>query len=212
VALARALAAEPRVLLLDEPFGALDAKVRQQLRRWLRDLHHRIRVTTVLVTHDQEEAFEIADTVVVMNHGRVEQVGTPESIFERPATPFVIDFLGNVNVFHGRVARGVATLHGLEIAVPEYPHEDVRGATAYVRPHELDVTRFARTASSVRVELVRIHRAGPSVKRELVSRGLDLRIQVELTRQRFEELALRVGERVFVSPRTARVFVNDFQI
>src|SRR5437764_12637633 len=103
VALARALAPEPKVLLLDEPFGALDAKVRQDLRQWLRRLHDEIHVTSVFVTHDQEEAFEVADRVVIMNHGHVEQTGTPREIFERPANPFVMDFLGNVNVFHGHV-------------------------------------------------------------------------------------------------------------
>src|SRR5207302_1211528 len=97
VALARALAAEPSVLLLDEPFGALDAKVRQELRQWLRRLHKEMAVTTLLVTHDQEEAFEVADHVVVMNKGKVEQAGSPEDVFEHPATPFVMDFLGNVN-------------------------------------------------------------------------------------------------------------------
>ena len=101
VALARALAAEPKLLLLDEPFGALDAKVRQELRSWLRRLHREIHVTSIFVTHDQEEAFEVADRVVVMNKGRIEQVGTPQEVFDHPATPFVMDFLGNVNVFHG---------------------------------------------------------------------------------------------------------------
>src|SRR5262249_49593230 len=103
VALARALAAQPKVLLLDEPFGALDAKVRQELRQWLRRLHEEIHTTSVFVTHDQEEAFEVADRVVVMNHGRIEQSGTPAEIFDHPANAFVMDFLGNVNVFHGRV-------------------------------------------------------------------------------------------------------------
>ena len=104
VALARALAAEPKLLLLDEPFGALDAKVRQELRSWLRRLHREIHVTSIFVTHDQEEAFEVADRVVVMNKGRIEQVGTPQEVFDHPATPFVMDFLGNVNVFHGRTS------------------------------------------------------------------------------------------------------------
>src|SRR5205823_7877033 len=103
VALARALAAQPKILLLDEPLGALDAKVRQELRQWLRKLHDEIHVTSVFVTHDQEEAFEVADRVVIMNRGRIEQTGTPEEIFDKPASPFVMDCLGNVNVFHGVV-------------------------------------------------------------------------------------------------------------
>ena len=110
VALARALAAQPRVLLLDEPFGALDAKVRQELRRWLRRLHDDLHVTSIFVTHDQEEAFEVADRVVVMNRGRIEQIGTPQEIFDHPANAFVMDFLGNVNVFHGRIHDGKAFL------------------------------------------------------------------------------------------------------
>ncbi|HEX6767050.1 MAG TPA: sulfate ABC transporter ATP-binding protein, partial [Polyangiaceae bacterium] len=123
VALARALAARPKVLLLDEPFGALDAKVRQELRQWLRRLHEEIHVTSVFVTHDQEEALEVSDHVVVMNEGRVEQIGTPAEVFEHPANAFVMDFLGNVNVFHGRVEKGKALVPGLEVEYPEYPHE-----------------------------------------------------------------------------------------
>ncbi|HZO05119.1 MAG TPA: sulfate ABC transporter ATP-binding protein, partial [Solirubrobacterales bacterium] len=126
VALARALAAQPNVLLLDEPFGALDAKVRTELRQWLRRLHEEIHVTSVFVTHDQEEAFEVADHVVVMNEGKIEQVGTPAEVFEHPANAFVMDFLGNVNVFHGRVEGGKAVVSGLEVEYPEYPHGEAR--------------------------------------------------------------------------------------
>src|SRR6185436_3227138 len=133
---ARALAAAPKVLLLDEPFGALDAKVRTELRQWLRKLHDEIHVTSVFVTHDQEEAFEVADRVVVMNRGRIEQTGTPEEVFEHPANAFVMDFLGNVNVFHGRAAIELAKLGSLGAEDPEHP------LTAYVRPHELEVDRL----------------------------------------------------------------------
>src|SRR5574341_666762 len=128
VALARALAVEPKVLLLDEPFGSLDAKVRQELRRWLRRLHDEIRVTSVFVTHDQEEALEVSDRVVVMNQGRVEQVGTPQEVFERPATPFVMGFLGVVNVFHGRVEAGRAHLGPLSVEYPAHADETARPA------------------------------------------------------------------------------------
>ena len=106
VALARALAVEPKVLLLDEPFGALDAKVREELRRWLRRLHDELHITSVFVTHDQEEALELANKVVVLNKGQIEQAGTPEELYHHPATPFVYNFLGNVNLFHGRVHDG----------------------------------------------------------------------------------------------------------
>src|SRR5438270_3300663 len=139
VALARALAVEPKVLLLDEPFGALDAKVRLELRHWLRRLHDEIHVTSLFVTHDQEEAFEVADSVVIMNEGRVEQSGAPAEVFEHPANAFVMDFLGNVNVFHGRVRAGVARLGGLEVEAPEHTHAEERPATGYVRPHEMEI-------------------------------------------------------------------------
>ncbi len=128
VALARALAVEPSVLLLDEPFGALDAKVRLELRRWLRQLHDEIHITSVFVTHDQEEALEVADRVVVMNNGRIEQVGAPEDVYNHPATPFVYNFLGNVNLFHGRIDDGKA-----------YINEKATGHVVYVRPHLLEI-------------------------------------------------------------------------
>ncbi|HEY6008475.1 MAG TPA: sulfate ABC transporter ATP-binding protein, partial [Geobacteraceae bacterium] len=141
VALARALAVEPKVLLLDEPFGALDAKVRVDLRRWLRRLHDEIHVTSVFVTHDQEEALEVADRVVVMNRGRVEQEGTPEEVYDRPATPFVFDFLGKVNLFHGRVHEGHASLGGMELASPEHAGAADSPAVGYVRSHDLELER-----------------------------------------------------------------------
>src|SRR3954469_14710510 len=128
VALARAMAIEPKLLLLDEPFGALDAKVRKELRRWLRRLHEEIHITSVFVTHDQEEALELADRVVVMNQGRVEQDGSPEDVFERPAGPFVMNFLGSVNIFHGRVERGRALLGPLSVDYPEHRAADSRPA------------------------------------------------------------------------------------
>ena len=143
VALARALAVEPKVLLLDEPFGALDAKVRQELRRWLRRLHSQIHVTSVFVTHDQEEALELADRVVVMNEGQIEQDGTPDAIVEHPATPFVLTFVGNVNIFHGRVQGGKATLGPLAV---DYP------AHASMRRARRSVTR-GRTSWNCREEV-----------------------------------------------------------
>ena len=140
VALARALAVEPRVLLLDEPFGALDAKVRQGLRAWLRKLHDDIHVTSILVTHDQEEALEVADRVVVMNNGRIEQVGTPEEVFHHPATQFVMEFLGQVNMFHGRVQNGKTMLGGMALDAPHVAaNEGKAAAMIYMRPHELDI-------------------------------------------------------------------------
>jgi sulfate transport system ATP-binding protein len=135
VALARALAIEPRMLLLDEPFGALDAKVRKDLRRWLRALHDRLGITTVFVTHDQEEALDLADQVVVMDHGRIEQVGTPDEIYSGPQTAFVAEFLGGSNRIRGRVAGGRFQVDGVSLPMRvSLPEGD---AVAFVRPHEL---------------------------------------------------------------------------
>ena len=211
VALARALAAEPKVLLLDEPFGALDAKVRQELRQWLRKLHDEIHVTSVFVTHDQEEAFEVSDQVVVMNHGRIEQVGAPEDVFERPANAFVMDFLGNVNVFHGRAAASLAEYGGVEL-VRHDPHDESAPMTAYVRPHELEIARLPRGASSLKAEVVRVNAAGSAVKVEALAKDFGVNINVEISRERHAQLKLQAGDSVFVFPRRIRVFPQDYQI
>jgi sulfate transport system ATP-binding protein len=176
VALARALAVEPSVLLLDEPFGSLDAKVRKELRRWLRRLHDEIHVTSVFVTHDQEEALEVADRVVVMNEGRIEQVGTPEEVYDRPASEFVYRFLGDVNLFHGRL----------------------------VRPHDVELDRSAQGASAIAATVRQVRPRGAVVRLELDREDDAQTIDVEVGRDRFEELALQKGDRVFVSARRAR--------
>jgi sulfate transport system ATP-binding protein len=209
VALARALAARPSVLLLDEPFGALDAKVRQELRQWLRRLHEEIHVTSVFVTHDQEEAFEVSDHVVVMNEGRVEQVGTPAEVFEHPANAFVMDFLGNVNVFHGRVERGKAVAPGLEVAYPDYPHEEARDAAVYVRPHEFTIDSSRNGAESLEAKVLHVNPTGSRAKVELRIVESDQLINAELTAERYSELALKSGDTVFVSARRARVFMPN---
>ncbi len=210
IALARALAAQPRVLLLDEPFGALDAKVRQELRLWLRKLHDEIHVTSIFVTHDQEEAFEVADRVVVMNHGKVEQIGTPAEVFDHPANAFVMDFLGNVNVFHGRVKDGKAVVHGLEMAYPEYPHSEARRAEVYVRPHELEIQHHKNGEVSLEARVVHVNPAGATVKVELMAVGSDAAINAEITAQRFDELRLKAGDTVYVAPRRVRVFMPEY--
>jgi sulfate transport system ATP-binding protein len=194
VALARALAVEPSVLLLDEPFGALDAKVRQELRRWLRQLHDEIHITSVFVTHDQEEALELANRVVVMNEGRIEQVGTSEGVYNHPATPFVYNFLGNVNLFHGRVDDGKA-----------YIHERETGQVVYVRPHLLDIDRQPNGGDHFRARIKYINAAGPLVKVEAVTDWGAL-VQVEMTQDRFRTLSLLKDESVFVVPRDVKVF------
>ena len=200
VALARALAVEPSVLLLDEPFGALDARVRQELRTWLRHLHDDLHITSVFVTHDQEEALEVADRVVVMNHGRIEQIGTPDEVYEHPANPFVMNFLGSVNVFHGRVHNG-------EAHVGPPPAEPV----SYVRPHELDITRESGSESGVEAVVRYIHAVGPTVRLEL-DQGNGAALDAELTRERFQELGLKTGETVFATPRRLQVFTDDYSI
>jgi sulfate transport system ATP-binding protein len=208
VALARALAVEPKVLLLDEPFGSLDARVRQELRRWLRRLHDEIRVTSVFVTHDQEEALEVADRVVVMNQGRVEQIGTPQEVFDRPATPFVMGFLGSVNMFHGRVEAGRAHLGPLSVDYPEHADVAPRPAQGFARPHELQVSR-TEEGPGFWATLRHVNSAGALVKLELVPDGGEGSVvQVETSREPFESLRPRPGERLYVRTRQVRVFVE----
>ncbi len=197
IALARALAVEPRVLLLDEPFGALDAKVRKELRRWLRRLHDEMHVTSVFVTHDQEEAMEVADRIVVMNEGRIEQQGTPDEVYDHPASPFVLQFLGDVNLFHGRLAQGPGT--------PE-------GDVSYVRPHELEVVVSAQEGTVAAV-LSQVLTVGPSTRLEL--RRVDEAGYVDVQMPRAEYLALRErlhltpGSTVHLRPRRAMRFTQE---
>ncbi len=207
IALARALAVEPRVLLLDEPFGALDAKVRKELRRWLRRLHDELHVTSVFVTHDQEEALEVADRVVVMNHGRVEQLGTPDDVYTQPANAFVYGFLGTVNRFRGHAASGQFSGEGLELAFEGQQSPLDGAAVVYARPHELDVDRASPDSSGVVARLSRHYVRGAHVLIELERDGADL-IEVELPRERFERLALKYGESLVVRPRSVRVFAE----
>ncbi|MBL9092649.1 MAG: sulfate/molybdate ABC transporter ATP-binding protein [Planctomycetaceae bacterium] len=211
VALARALAIRPQVLLLDEPFGALDAKVRQELRQWLRRLHDEIGMTSVFVTHDQEEAFEVADEVVVMNKGRIEQHGTPRQVFDQPANPFVMDFLGHVNVFSGRVQNGKAHWGGVEVEYPDYPHGESREAAVYVRPHELDIERFEGDGA-LKIEVKRVNPTGSIAKIYGVSVDFGSPVHVELPAERYSELELREGEVVYVAPRRVRVFLPEYSI
>ena len=215
IALARALAVEPKVLLLDEPFGALDAKVRKELRRWLRRLHDELHVTSIFVTHDQEEALEVADRVVLMNGGRIEQVGSPQDVWDHPASPFVYGFLGDVNLFHGRAHEGEVHLEGVRIDSPE--HRDLRNgkALAYVRPHDLDVERYVPGASGIVATLSRAIVVGPIARLELEpvesnpdNPGSGTIIEAQLPAQQFRDLGLREGETVVATPRRARVFVE----
>jgi sulfate transport system ATP-binding protein len=212
VALARALAVEPRVLLLDEPFGALDAKVRKELRRWLRRLHDEVHLTSVFVTHDQEEALEVADRIVVMNEGQLEQTGTPDEVYSNPASSFVMNFLGNVNLFHGRVHQGRATVGDFQVAVPEHAEAQDAPAVGYARPHEIGIERSPSGPESVEAIVRRLHPVGPFVRVELESVPAGDLIEAELTPDRRRELNLVAGDRVFVNPKNLRVFVQDFCI
>jgi sulfate transport system ATP-binding protein len=216
VALARALAARPNVLLLDEPFGALDAKVRKDLRRWLRKLHDEIHVTTLFVTHDQEEALEVADQVAIFNKdpGRVEQVGTPEDVYNKPASPFVVEFLGQVNIFHARIEEGEPILEdGSRLTANGTNGIDNAHLRAYVRPHEIDLLPATPDTPAAQIGIVVwVHRAGASVKVEVEMEGSRQLIVAEITRSRYAELNLERGQRVQVLTRDARIFAGDYQI
>ncbi len=196
IALARALAVEPKVLLLDEPFGALDAKVRKELRRWLRRLHDEVHVTSVFVTHDQEEAMEVADRVVVMNEGRIEQQGTPDQVYDHPASPFVLNFLGDVNLFHGRLGHG-----------PGAP----AGEVSYVRPHELQILAQPEEGS-LPVVLGQVLTVGPNTRLEFRRRDDAGYVDVELPRSEYQtlrdSLGLGLGSEVHLRPRRITRFAD----
>ncbi|HOP73683.1 MAG TPA: sulfate ABC transporter ATP-binding protein [Bacillota bacterium] len=215
IALARALAVEPKVLLLDEPFGALDAKVRKELRRWIRQLHDEIHITSIFVTHDQEEALEVADRVVVMNNGRIEQIGTPEEVYEHPANLFVYQFLGDINLFQGRVDGNRIKVGNSEVAFPELAGmaiPDDKTAIAYARPHELEVYGESHGENAIEAEVRHVRVIGPTVRLELRRRDNGGYLDAELSKERFHELKVRVGERVFVELRNLKIFVEDYQI
>ena len=212
IALARALAVEPRVLLLDEPFGALDAKVREELRRWLRRLHEELHLTGVFVTHDQEEALEVATQVAILNDGKIEQAGTPEELYHRPATPFVSGFLGNINLFHGRIEDGLLYVRGTPLMLTSGRARVANGsidqAMVYIRPHMLDVHLGPNGKSGLPATIRRIHSAGPRVKLELESDWGDP-ILVEMEHERLRTLGLGPDVRVYLCPRDNEAFVYD---
>ncbi|ERE13357.1 sulfate/molybdate ABC transporter ATP-binding protein [Pseudogulbenkiania ferrooxidans] len=208
IALARALAVEPRVLLLDEPFGALDAKVRKELRRWLRKLHDELHITSIFVTHDQEEALEVADRVVLMNHGQVEQIGSPAEVYAQPASAFVYGFLGSANRVRGVSAAGAVTVGGQTLSADhQLPHG--QPVEAFIRPHELAIAPEHGAGLPARVQ--RVLTLGGLSRIELEGLG-------ELAGQSFDaELpadspllaGLAVGQAVRLQARAARVFAAE---
>lgn len=204
IALARALAVEPKVLLLDEPFGALDAKVRKELRRWLRRLHDEVHVTSVFVTHDQEEAMEVADRIVVMNQGRIEQEGTPDEVYDHPATPFVLQFLGDVNLFHGRFGHG-----------PGGGGAQPQGEVSYVRPHELTILPTP-TEGSLPVTLSQALTVGPNTRLEFKRQDDGSYVDVELPRSEYHALrgrfSLEPGTVVHLLPRRVTRFAQGGEL
>ncbi|MGE6716136.1 sulfate/molybdate ABC transporter ATP-binding protein [Peribacillus frigoritolerans] len=205
VALARALAVEPNILLLDEPFGALDAKVRKELRRWLRRLHDEFNVTSVFVTHDQEEAMDVADRVVIMNEGKIEQIGTPEEVYDHPENPFVYDFLGSVNLFKGNVHKGKLVTGNVEMNAPG--SEDGAG-TGYVRAHNFIIEREPAEKDSIASMIDHIHTIGPIVRIEVIRQDTNEPLEIELTKEQYMNLEISKGERVFVRPKELKVFVD----
>ena len=217
IALARALAVEPKVLLLDEPFGALDAKVRKELRRWLRRLHDDLHVTSIFVTHDQEEALEVADRVVLMNSGRVEQIGSPQQVWDHPASPFVYGFLGDVNLFHGRAHEGEMIIGGDNAVSLDSPeHQDVQNskAFAYVRPHDIEVKRYSTGDAGIKAKLTRAIVVGPIARLEFEpvdhhDFAKDTVIEAQLSAHLFAEQQYKEGETLVLTPRKARIFVES---
>lgn len=213
IALARALAVEPRVLLLDEPFGALDAKVRKELRRWLRKLHDELHITSIFVTHDQEEALEVADRVVLMNQGHVEQIGSPNEVYDHPATPFVYGFLGNVNQFHGRVDDS-----NIQVGNNSISHSNgsnlVSGTPviAFARPHELKIETNIHESAGILATIDRILSFGANARVELFANdvtgkdGLPQHFEVELSRTEVSSLGLTDRQQVKLVPSQLKVF------
>lgn len=198
VALARALAVEPKVLLLDEPFGALDAKVRKDLRDWLRRLHDEVHVTTVFVTHDQEEAMEVADEIVIMNKGRVEQIGKPSEIYDHPATPFVMSFIGPVNILPS--TSRIFQDNGFDSTEP----------SIFLRPHDI-VIQTTPNGTTVPARVSRLIHLGWEIQAELILDDGQV-LKAYLPRERFDELKIEPQQRVYVKPKEAKSFPLHYSI
>jgi sulfate transport system ATP-binding protein len=213
VALARALAVNPKVLLLDEPFSALDAKVRQELRRWLRKLHDDIHVTSIFVTHDQEEALELADRIVVINKGKIEQQGAPQEVYDHPANAFVYNFLGNVNMFHGRIRDGKVLLGNHQVGTRHNLEGDGdKDGQAFIRPHEIGISRIRSGENDLPGIIRDIRLMGGQIGLELETQGFDKLIEAEIPRETWRNLQLSKGDPVFITLDRVRVFTGDYSI
>lgn len=213
IALARALAVEPQVLLLDEPFGALDAKVRKELRRWLRRLHDELHISSIFVTHDQDEALEVADRIVLMNKGRIEQTGSPRQIYEEPETSFAFSFIGNANAFHGRIEGPFVRIGSDLIAHARTDLKDGQPVVAYARPHDLDIVSDAVGSSGVAARVNRVLANGAISRVELIAngpeRGAKDYFEVEIESHVLEDLKLQSGHRVRLQSRRLSLFPDQ---
>ncbi len=214
IALARTLAVEPRILLLDEPFGALDAKVRKDLRRWLREFHDRMKITTIFVTHDQEEALELADEVVVMNHAKIEQIGTPEDVYDHPANPFVYEFIGSVNLFRGRINGGAILIDGKEFTLSKKnTPENASEGVAYVRPQDIRIhLKHPPGTGSLEAVVIGTTFSGASSQIHLKRSDNGESVHASLTREEYLDLNLAKGQTVHLTVRNAQLFADDYSI
>ena len=213
VAFARALAIRPRVLLLDEPFGALDTRVREELREWLHSLHERTGLTTLLVTHDQQEALEISQHVVVMSEGRVAQAGSPEDIYNRAASPFVASFIGGASVVRGRVQAGRVAMGSLSVDVAATAREG-ESVQAFVRPHDIKLAKSPGGTVNEHLATGRVERLKPvgGYVKVLLRLPTGDEVTVEVPRSEFDALGVTEGDSVRADVRSATVFVGDYAI
>lgn len=206
VALARALAVEPRILLLDEPFGALDAKVRKDLRRWIRELHDKLQITSVFVTHDQEEALEVADSIVVMDNGKVQQAGNPMEVYDNPANPFVYNFLGNVNIFYARKVDGRLKIFNADITDEIKNYTKPENITGYARPHDILIHKSKEKENLVECNVLHVHGVGALIKVDLRSSEFRQSIDAELSRDEYSKLKLKRGDKVYIDIKNLKIF------
>jgi sulfate transport system ATP-binding protein len=213
IALARALATRPKVLLLDEPFGALDARVRVELREWLAEFQDKTQVTTILVTHDQEEALELSEHVVLLQDGKVAQTGSPHDVYDKPATPFVASFLGGANVLRGRIKDGRADIGAFAVEGPEGAANGM-AVQAFVRPQDIRIEKASSTEPPSNVQLARIERmtrVGGQVKLS-VRLGTGEPMSVQMSKAEIDQLGVEQGDRVMVDLKEAKVFLEDYTI